>query len=97
MKNSELVLRLIESDIVHSKLINTLNDIGIDSNHYLTDVSEVVFELVGVNIKFRTDRLYKKYFYMIDRGRKIDIVNGKEDLKMYSKEIFDYLLNFKVN
>lgn len=97
MKNSELVLRLIESDIVHSKLINTLNNIGIDSNHYLTDVSEVVFELVGVNEKFRTDRLYKKYFFMIDRGRRIDIVNDKVSLRHFANEIFDYLLKFKVN
>ena len=80
-------MTLIESDIVSSKLIFTLNDIGIDANDYLTDISNVVFVLIGIRKENRTEELYKKYFDLIKQVQYLDLqIKGEKSrlaLKIY--------------
>ena len=95
MRNVDPVLKLIENDIISSKLVNTFNDIGIDANLYQTDVSEIIFDLIGIRKKNRTDSLYKKYFTLINQGKKIDFVEHKEQITEQAKDIRTYLTQFK--
>lgn len=73
MGRRKLVLTLIESDLTTSKLIFTLQNIGIDANDYLTDTSEVIFSIVGVKEKNRTEEFYRKYFDLIKQVEHIDV------------------------
>jgi hypothetical protein len=81
------ILTLIESDIVSSKLIFTLNNVGVDANHYLNDISHVIFVQIGIRKENRTEELYKKYFDLIKQVQYLDIqVKGEKSrlaLKIY--------------
>lgn len=87
MDKRKQILALIESDIVSSKLIFTLNNIGVDANSYLTDISTVVFVQIGIRKENRTEELYKKYFDLIKQVEYLDLqVKGEESrlaLKIY--------------
>lgn len=87
--------KLIESDIISSKLVNTLDRIGIDSRLYLTDLSEVVFNLIEVAEKNRTDKVYNKYFSLVNKGIKIDFIHSKDSVKELSDKILKYLIDLK--
>lgn len=94
MEKSEQIITLIESDIISSKLINTFTDLGIDASLYLTDVSELVFDLIGIQEKDRTEALYKKYYFFVNEGKQIDFSENKELLQELALDIQTYLMQF---
>lgn len=87
MDKRKQILTLIENDIVNSKLIFTLNNIGVDASDYLTDTSTVVFVQIGIRKENRTEELYKKYFDLIKQVQYLDLqIKGKKSrlaLKIY--------------
>lgn len=96
MSDKKQILTLIESDIISSKLVNTFKTINIDADLYLTDISTVIFDQIGINKAEQTDKLYRKYFSLVNKGRKINFSNdNKTELEKYTDEIYKYLLNFK--
>jgi hypothetical protein len=95
MRNVDSILKLIENDIISSKLVNTFNDIGIDANLYQTDVADIVFDLLEIKEKNRTDSLYRKYYSLINQGKEIDFVAQKEQITEQAKDIQTYLSQFK--
>ena len=95
MSKETHILTLIESDIISSKLVNTFKTINIDADLYLTDISTVIFEQIGISKANQTDKLYRKYFSMVNNGRKIDLSKDKTTLEKYTHEIYTYLVRFK--
>ncbi len=95
MRNADPILKLIENDIISSKLINTFNDIGIDATLYQTDIADIVFDLLKIKEKNRTDSLYTKYYSLINQGKKIDFVEQKEQITEQAQDIQTYLRQFK--
>ncbi|GEM_PF-5447051 len=95
MRNADPILKLIENDIISSKLINTFNDIGIDATLYQTDIADIVFDLLEIKEKNRTDTLYRKYYSLINQGKKIDFVEKKEQITEQAQDIQTYLSQFK--
>ncbi len=95
MSKKTHILTLIENDIISSKLVNTFKTINIDADLYLTDVSTVIFEQIGISKTNQTDKLYRKYFSLVNKGRKIDFSQDKTELEKYTNEIYTYLISFK--
>lgn len=85
------VLTLIESDILSFKLILTLNNIGVDASNYSTDISKVVFMLMGIKKKRRTEELYRTYFELIRQVEYLDLRNEVEKSRL-SLKIYNHLL-----
>ena len=72
MKRKKKLNKLIISEIINAKLIFSLDKIGIDANHYLIDVYDVIFDIAKISMKKRTDKLYDDYFNLIKKGIYID-------------------------
>lgn len=87
MDKRRQILTLIESELTNSKLIFTLQNIGIEAGGYLTDTSQVVFVLIGIRKENRTEELYKKYFDLIKQVQYLDLqIKGEKNrlaLKIY--------------
>lgn len=87
MNKRRQVLTLIENELTNSKLIFTLQHIGIEASDYLTDTSQVVFVLIGIRKENRTEELYKKYFDLIKQVQYLDLqIKGEKNrlaLKIY--------------
>nr|WP_294862370.1 hypothetical protein [uncultured Fluviicola sp.] len=80
-------MTLIENEITNSKLIFTLQNIGIEASDYFTDTSQVIFVLIGIRKENRTEELYKKYFELIKQVQYLDLqIKGEKSrlaLKIY--------------
>lgn len=87
MDKRKQILTLIENEITNSKLIFTLQHIGIEASDYFTDTSQVVFVLIGIRKENRTEELYKKYFDLIKQVQYLDLqIKGEKSrlaLKIY--------------
>ena len=87
MGKRKQILTLIENEITNSKLIFTLQHIGIEASAYFTDTSQVVFVLIGIRKENRTEELYKKYFDLIKQVQYLDVqIKGEKSrlaLKIY--------------
>ena len=91
MNDKEQVLRLIESDILNSKLVFTLNKIGVDASNYLLDVSEVIFNLMGIQKEIQTEELFRKYYALVRQTEYYEL-KTKEEKEVLSKMIYQQLL-----
>lgn len=91
MGKKKKILTLIESDVLNSKLVYTLNGIGVDAGDYLTDTSQVIFALIGIRKEKRTEELYKKYHDFIRQVDYLDIRDYGEKSRLTLK-IYNYLL-----
>lgn len=87
MNKRRQILTLIENELTNSKLIFTLQNIGIEAGGYFTDTSDVVFVLIGIRKENRTEELYKKYFDLIKQVQYLDLqIKGEKNrlaLKIY--------------
>ena len=72
MKRKEKLKKLIVSEIINTKLIFSLDNIGMETNHYVIDISDVIFDIAKISMKKRTDKLYDDYFNLIKKGIYID-------------------------
>lgn len=87
MDKRKQILTLIENELTNSKLIFTLQNIGIEAEEYFTDTSHVIFVQIGIRKENRTEELYKKYFDLIKQVQYLDLqVKGEKNrlaLKIY--------------
>lgn len=92
MKEEEKIHKLIEYELINSKLITQLNSIGLDANLYLTDLSELVFDLMGLE---DNEELHEYYNELIIDTSKIGIEDIKKSINKYSQSIYNELNKFK--
>lgn len=91
MRSKKQVLILIESDILNSKLVFTLNNIGVDASDYLIDIPDVVFKLMGIKKEKQTEELFKKYYALVRKVEHLEL-KTKDEKERLSKEIYTDLL-----
>ena len=101
MKHRITIIELIEIDIVNSRLLKGLNSLKLvkeleglklDSSIYCKDMCRLIFKLMGVKKRYRTDDLYEKYFELI--GEEV-CIRDKDKLRELSIKIFDWILKQK--
>jgi hypothetical protein len=85
MSKKQKILTLIEGDILNSKLVYTLNGIGVDANDYLTDASQVIFTLIGIKKENRTEELYRKYHDLVRQVEYLDLRSKGEKTRLALK------------
>ena len=91
MERKEKIKKLIASEIINTKLIFSLDSIGIDANHYLTDISDVIFDIAKINKKNQTEEFFDNYFNLIKKGISIDIRIGDNKLEELVDEVILFL------
>lgn len=93
MKMNRQVLTLIESDIIHTKLLIGLKTMGIDSSTYATDLTDVVFDLMKIRKSMRSEIMYRKYFDLIQQGKNKDLSSEREAIKKLACRVYRCLLS----
>lgn len=91
MERKEKIKKLIAPEIINTKLIFSLDSIGIDANHYLTDISDVIFDIAKINKKNQTEEFFDNYFNLIKKGISIDIRIGDNKLEELVDEVILFL------
>jgi hypothetical protein len=95
MRKKEMAIRLIRDDLINSKLVYSLGDIGLNADNYLLHLSEMIFELIGFDDSEQTDELTEQYVEMTKRIKAIDADEMHCQLEQRAQEIYTELLIIK--
>lgn len=85
----QLVLSLIKEDLRCSKLVLGLSSLGLDAGKYHTEISNLVFNLLGLDLN--NDQLLSLYFECIDKASEIEDVEDQKKMQGMAEEILNKL------
>lgn len=96
IKNRKNLIRsLIKDDLINSKLVNSLGEMGLNADDYLLNLSDTIFKLVGIDDKISNEFIFENYLDLAKRSQYINISQGHNSLDNLVEEIYSYLLNEK--
>lgn len=82
----KLVTQLIKEDLRCSKLVLGLSGLGLDAGKYHTELSTLVFNLLGLDTG--NDQLMSAYFEWMDKAVTIEDVEDARQMQQLAEEIF---------
>jgi hypothetical protein len=91
MKQNELIRSLIKDDLINSRLVSGLNDLGLDSGKYYLHLSETIFSLLGLKDIENGAEIWEEYFFLVEKASKIDIAGNPEQLDNLAEDIYSTL------
>lgn len=83
----KIIIELIKCDLINTKMINGLNRIDIEASKYRINVTPVIFVLLDIKQDDRTDKIYERYFNMLNKYETYDSLKGELDsaaIKIYA-------------
>lgn len=86
-----LILSLIKDDLINSKLVNGLNELGLDASKYFINSSDTVFKLMGFHNHEFEEELFQYYLELTAKAKHIDISDSNEPLDELCLEIYNAL------
>lgn len=89
LNNKELILSLIKDDLISTKLVNGLNEIGLNADSYYLHLSEIIFRLLGFDDDERSDEVYEKYLEFTEKAKYIDISDSHKPMDELALEIYN--------
>jgi hypothetical protein len=88
MDQKTLVLSLIKDDLINTKLIQSLQKIGLYSDCYFLRLSTTVFNLMGIS---ENDKIYERYIELSEKVELIDITESNKPMEKLALEIYKEL------
>ena len=83
----QLIISLIRDDLVHSKLIDGLDKLGLNSDSYLLYLSQTIFQLLGFPNDDRAEEDFVYYLHLRKRARYINL-KSNQHIDQLSREIY---------
>ena len=95
LNKEQVILSLIKDDLINTKLISGLENLGIDAGLYLLGISDAIFVLMGIDDGKQGEELFEYYLEL--RDSKIECFDLKRsyEIDSFSKEIY-HLLKTKI-
>ncbi len=94
MKKKKLILSLIHDDLVSSKLVQGLNELGLQASPYLLHLGSTVFKLLEIEDKLLNERIYEHYLQLLCRAKHVHIEDTAA-LSKLAESIYTELLQLK--
>lgn len=94
-KNKALVLSLIKDDLIHTKLVNGLDNLNLNASVYLLSIPETIFVLLKIKNTKKGEKLFEYYLDLREKVQKIDIKESHDEVEKLSNEIYKELLSRK--
>lgn len=92
MKQKTLILHLITDDLINTKLVYSLNNLGLQANDYTLHLSTTIMNLMRIKTtSLRWENIHDEYLKMTSRVLKIDIQESPRMLTALAEEIYDFL------
>lgn len=93
----KLIISLIKDDLINTKLIRGLDELGLDSGKYFLHLSDTIFMLIGIKENKKGEKLFEHYLALKHKVRFIDITKSYEALDNLALSIYIELINKKSN
>jgi hypothetical protein len=82
---------LIKDDLINTKLIQSLQHIGLYSDCYYLHLSSTIFELLGFEDSEKTDEIFNRYIELTDKVVFVDILDGNSKMDELATLIYNEL------
>ncbi len=99
MQPEQLIISLIKDDLINSKLVNGLNQLGLSAGDYHLNLSGTIFSLMGIVGAANNDKLLDYYINLTSASQHIDLSNIAERgaaLENLAYSIYRELCEWKV-
>jgi hypothetical protein len=83
-----LVISLIKDDLINSKLVNGLNELGLNADNYFLHLKDTVFRLMGFGDDEDSEEVFKRYIELSNRALFIDISHSHKPLDDLALQIY---------
>jgi hypothetical protein len=92
INRKKLVLSLIKDDLINSKLVGTLNKIGLTADDYNLHTSSTIMNLMRISATpLRWEEIHDGYLDLTRKVLQIDIQESPSLIDVLSVEIYAYL------
>jgi hypothetical protein len=92
-----LVISLIKDDLINSKLLNGLNEMGLNADNYFLHLSETIFNLMGFDDNEESEQVFERYLELRNRAMFVDISKSNKSLNDLALQIYIELSTRKPN
>jgi hypothetical protein len=83
---------MIKDDLINTKLVSSLNDLGLQADEYNLHASTTVMNLMRIKTApLRWESIHDEYLIMTRRVSHIDILESPGLLHALAEEIYDFL------
>jgi hypothetical protein len=96
MKNKQLILSLIKDDLINTKLMHGLIDVGLNAENYFLCLSETIFKLMGFEDNEARELVFERYVQLSKKAAFIDITISHKPLEGLVNEIYEELCKQKM-
>lgn len=87
-----LIISLIQDDLINTKLVYSLNNIGLQASDYTLHISGTVLKLVKIKTTpLRWEQIHDEYLRMTTRVLQIDIQESPRLVRALAEEIYNFL------
>ena len=97
MKGKKLILSLIKDDLINSKLVNSLNEIGLNADNYFLHLKDTVFKLMEFEDDEESEEVFERYIELSKRALYIDITKSHKPMDDLALQIYIELSTRKPN
>lgn len=91
IKQKNLIISLIKDDLIHTKLVNGLEALGLDALDFHVHLSETVFELLGFPDNKSTDKIFEFYLGQLKRAKRLSIRRNREAFDLLALAVYHEL------
>ncbi|MFY9309180.1 MAG: hypothetical protein WAQ28_09070 [Bacteroidia bacterium] len=89
MLSKEIIINLIKDDLINTRLVYGLENLGLNAGNYYLHLNETIFQLIG--IEEDKDEFFDKYIEECRTVEKIDIFNHPDLLDNMALQLYDKL------
>lgn len=90
MEQKDIILRLLKDHLIHTRLINGLENLGLIADDYYLHLSDTIFKMIGISDE--NEELYEAYLDWCTKISDSEIFRDQKLLDNYAVEIYTVLL-----
>lgn len=89
-KRQKLIVSLITDDLIHSKLIEALNDLHLEGSHYFLNLSDTIIKLMGFEGE-QNEVVFEYYLDQLKRAKHVDNSENNAQFIKLANDIYNDL------
>jgi len=95
MKKKATIIDLIKQDLIHTKLIYGLDEVGLNAKMYTLELRRIIFELMELEDHKSISAINYHYASLSTKMKRVEIETLKEETEKLAAGIYNYLINMK--
>ena len=97
LNDKKFILSLIKDHLISTKLVNGLNEIGLNADIYFLSLSDTIFNLMGYEDNEETEQTFERYMELSKQAILVDISKSHNSLDDLALQIYIELSTPKRN